>query len=66
MTEQTTHAFTESTSSSSPSITAAESSANSLPTVEVTGATVEQLTCGINETINECGRACEDNCSNVC
>uniref|UniRef100_A0A0R3S1G0 DOMON domain-containing protein n=1 Tax=Elaeophora elaphi TaxID=1147741 RepID=A0A0R3S1G0_9BILA len=23
------------------------------------------LTCGINETINECGRACETNCSNV-
>ncbi|KAM3718652.1 MOXD1 [Dirofilaria immitis] len=25
----------------------------------------ESLTCGINETINECGRACETNCSNV-
>lgn len=30
-----------------------------------TGNLFGSLTCGINETINECGRACETNCSNV-
>lgn len=42
-----------------------------IPTVTAITTTVESeivsgsLTCGINETINECGRACEANCKNV-
>ncbi|EJW76034.1 hypothetical protein WUBG_13057 [Wuchereria bancrofti] len=34
-------------------------------TLATTKTLIGSLTCGINETINECGRACEINCNNV-
>lgn len=43
-----------------------EAATTTATSVGATEAVLERLTCGINETINECGRACEPSCTNVC
>uniref|UniRef100_A0A0N5D296 DOMON domain-containing protein n=1 Tax=Thelazia callipaeda TaxID=103827 RepID=A0A0N5D296_THECL len=51
----------------SDSLNGSESITTETPSIinEIEKIVDNSLTCGINETINECGRACEPNCNNI-
>ncbi|VDK81473.1 unnamed protein product, partial [Litomosoides sigmodontis] len=64
-TTTTTTATTTTTTTTTGKTTSTATAAAAAAIIAQTEAGPGSLTCAINETINECGRACEANCNNV-